>query len=186
MSEEKMQLNDVKVVKLKVSEIIPYWRNPRDSENAVPGVIESIKEFGYTQPIIVDSQNVIIAGHTRHKALIQLGVETADVIVSDMSQDQAHGYRVIDNKTNEKAKWKNEELIAELRRYTGLSKFEIHFPDLSIKIKPVNIEVKSISADMMERNQLINDSKFEKIVNDRKKAIQKLTCPHCGEEFETF
>ena len=120
MKKPKSELGKVETKTLTLSEIVPYWNNPRDNQDAVAAVVQSIQEFGYQTPIVVDEQNVIIAGHTRYKALQLLNYESIDVIVSHMSQDDAHGYRVIDNKTSEKAKWKQEQLIAELRRFTKL------------------------------------------------------------------
>lgn len=100
---------------LKLSEIIPYGNNPRENDGAVEDVAESIKQCGYISPIILDEDHVILAGHTRLRALQELGKNEADVmVVSGLSDEQKRKYRLLDNKTNELATWNFEKLEQEL------------------------------------------------------------------------
>ena len=71
------------IIYLPISEIKPYEKNPRKNDNAVEGVANSIREFGFRNPIIVDSNNEIVAGHTRYKAAIELGMKEVPCIVAD-------------------------------------------------------------------------------------------------------
>lgn len=103
-----------------IDEIKPYWRNPRKNEKAVEAVKESIKQYGYNSPIVVDTKNVIIAGHTRYKALRQLGYETFNVVILDIPEDKAKQYRIADNKAAEKAEWDSDLLTYELREIEEL------------------------------------------------------------------
>lgn len=103
----------VKVVKL--SEIFPYYDNPRDNTNAVEPTKESIKRFGYVKPILVDKAGVIIAGHTRYVAAYQLGMEFVPVVYSDMDDEMAKKYRILDNKLAEKSSFDEDQLLEELR-----------------------------------------------------------------------
>ena len=103
----------VKVVKL--SEIFPYYDNPRDNMNAVEPTKESIKRFGYVKPILVDKAGVIIAGHTRYVAAYQLGMEFVPVVYSDMDDEKAKKYRILDNKLAEKSSFDEDQLLEELR-----------------------------------------------------------------------
>lgn len=103
----------VKVVKL--SEIFPYYDNPRDNTNAVEPTKESIKRFGYVKPILVDKAGVIIAGHTRYVAAHQLGMEFVPVVYSDMDDEKAKKYRILDNKLAEKSSFDEDQLLEELR-----------------------------------------------------------------------
>lgn len=103
----------VKVVKL--SEIFPYYDNPRDNTNAVEPTKESIKRFGYVKPILVDKAGVIIAGHTRYVAAYQLGMEFVPVVYSDMDDERAKKYRILDNKLAEKSSFDEDQLLEELR-----------------------------------------------------------------------
>ena len=92
------------VIERKLTEIYPYEHNPRKNDGAVDYVANSIREFGFKQPIVVDKNGVIIVGHTRYKAAQKLGLETAPVVVADdLDEEKARAYRLADNKTNELA-----------------------------------------------------------------------------------
>ncbi len=105
----------MRIKTLPLSEIRPYHRNPRRNEGAVAKVAGSIEAFGWRQPILVDGEHVIIAGHTRYLAAQQLGLDKAPVIVAaDMSPEQAKAYRIADNRTAAEATWDFELLRLEL------------------------------------------------------------------------
>ena len=109
------RLTDMKIETRKLTEIKPYPNNPRKNDQAVEAVAESIRQCGYVAPIIVDEDNVILAGHTRYKALQKLGYKTADVLVKPgMTEEQKKKYRLLDNKTNELADWDFDLLADEL------------------------------------------------------------------------
>lgn len=100
---------------MSLAAIKPYERNPRKNEKAVEAVAESIRQCEYVAPIIVDENNVILAGHTRWKALRQLGHAEADVVVkTGLSEEQKRKYRLLDNKTGELAEWDYDLLACEL------------------------------------------------------------------------
>lgn len=104
-----------KITIMKLKDIKPYEKNPRKNNKAVDAVAESIKEFGFQNPIIVDKKNVIIAGHTRYKAAKKLNIKDVPVIVAEnLNEEQANAYRLIDNKTNELAEWDDTLLFEEL------------------------------------------------------------------------
>lgn len=103
------------IVTLALKDIIPYERNPRKNDAAVDDVAESIRQVGYRQRIVVDENNVILAGHTRWKALKKLGWKEAEVQRElDMTEEQKRKYRLLDNKASEKANWDYELLDWEL------------------------------------------------------------------------
>lgn len=100
---------------MQVADIKPYKNNPRHNDNAVEAVAESIKQCEYIAPIIVDENNVILAGHTRLKALQKLGKTEAEVMqVTGLTEAQKKKYRLLDNKTNELAEWDIDLLEVEL------------------------------------------------------------------------
>lgn len=100
---------------MALEKIRPYERNPRINDQAVDAVAESIRQCGYVAPIIVDENNVILAGHTRWKALRQLGEKTARVCVAEgLDEEQKRKYRILDNKTGELADWDRDLLNIEL------------------------------------------------------------------------
>lgn len=101
-----------KVREVPIDEVIPYERNPRHNDGAVSAVAESIRQFGWQQPIVVDRDNVIIVGHTRLKAARELGLDVVPVVVADkLTDDEVRAYRIADNSTGELATW-DEGLLA--------------------------------------------------------------------------
>lgn len=112
------------LVKKGMNEIFPYANNPRKNDSAVDAVAESIRQCGYIAPIIVDEDGVILAGHTRYKALKKLGRDWAEVIVKDgLTEEQKKKYRLLDNKTGELASWDLDLLSNEIEGldFDGLS-----------------------------------------------------------------
>ena len=100
---------------LKIEDIHPYARNPRKNDNAVGAVMESIRQCGYVTPIIVDEKHVILAGHTRYKALVGLGIDEVQCLICDgLTEEQKKKYRYLDNKTGEKAVWDLIKLETEM------------------------------------------------------------------------
>jgi len=94
----------LEIIERETSEIIPYEKNPRVNNNAVDKTMMSIKEYGFQQPIVVDKSGIVIAGHTRVKAAIKLGLKTCPVIVAEnLSPAQTKAFRLADNKTGELA-----------------------------------------------------------------------------------
>lgn len=107
----------MEILNRKVAELIPYEKNPRNNDKAVDRVAESIKQFGFKVPIVVDSSGIIITGHTRLKAAQKLGLETVPVIVADdLTQEQVTAFRLADNKVAEYSTWNEELLIEELMK----------------------------------------------------------------------
>ena len=110
--EEKQGLNIhyVSLAKLK-----PYKNNPRKNDKAVDFVKNSIEQFGWRVPIVIDRNMIILAGHTRYKAAKRLGIEMVPCVVADdLSEEQAAAFRLIDNKTQELSSWDFGKLIQEL------------------------------------------------------------------------
>lgn len=106
---------DMKVLYADPLDIIPYENNPRINDYAVKKVLESIKEYGFTNPILVDAGLVIIAGHTRREAAILAGLEKVPYIIKDdLTPEQVRAYRIADNKLAELSTWDEEALKAEL------------------------------------------------------------------------
>ena len=101
---------------MKLSEIHPYEKNPRFNDGAVEAVANSIKEFGFQQPIVVDKDFVVVVGHTRLKAAEQLGLTEVPVVIAEnLTPEQVLAYRIADNKTGEIGEWNYDLLTIELR-----------------------------------------------------------------------
>lgn len=122
------------IVEKKLSELKPYEKNPRNNDEAVKYVANSIKEFGFKVPIVIDKDNVIVTGHTRYKASRMLGLEEVPCIIADdLTPEQIKAFRIADNKTSDKATWDIEVLGDELKEVLdsfdmtdfGFANFEI-------------------------------------------------------------
>ena len=103
------------IVYLQTEDIHPYQKNPRQNEKAVPYVANSIREFGFKVPIVVDENYTVICGHTRLAAAKSLGLEEVPcIIATDLTQEQVQAFRLADNKVAEIAEWDEELLQDEL------------------------------------------------------------------------
>ena len=110
-----MQTTQLQIEIRPLDSIRPYEHNPRKNEAAVDAVASSLREFGFRQPIVVDTQGVIVCGHTRYKAAVKLGLAKVPVhVATDLSPEQIRAYRLADNKTGELATWDFEILPIEL------------------------------------------------------------------------
>lgn len=100
-----------------LEELTPYENNPRNNAKAVAAVAESIKQFGFKQPVVIDRNGVIVAGHTRVLAAKKLGLKSVPCVVADdLTEEQVNAYRLADNKTNELAEWNFKLLDEELAK----------------------------------------------------------------------
>lgn len=123
------------IIMKNINDITPYENNPRNNINAVQVVANSIREFGFKNPIVVDKDNVIINGHTRYLAAKSLELNEVPVLVADdLSEEQVKAFRIMDNKSSEFAEWDYEKLVAEIKdieiadfdvELTGFDIFEI-------------------------------------------------------------
>ena len=154
---------DIRMV--RVEDIRPYAKNPRKNEEAVKYVKASIREFGFKVPMVLDSKNVIVCGHTRFMAAKELGMqEVPCVYADDLSPEQVKAFRLADNKTQEAAEWDFNLLDAELASICSLDMEAFGFKD--------DVVDKSVLDDFF-----IDSEPKEK----QKEYVQ---CEHCGEWFE--
>lgn len=123
-------MKNINIIYKKIDELKPYKNNPRKNDKAVKAVADSIKEFGFKVPIILDSNMEIIAGHTRLKAAIKLKYkEVPCIIADDLTPDQARAFRLVDNKVGELAEWDIDLLNIEL------SEIELDLTPFDFKIE---------------------------------------------------
>lgn len=105
----------MEIIYKNIDELIPYENNPRLNDEAVEYVKNSIKEFGFKVPIVIDKDNIIIAGHTRIKASKELGIKDIPCIIADdLTEEQVKAFRLADNKVAEKSLWDYSKLDEEL------------------------------------------------------------------------
>ncbi len=130
----------MQIINMKLSEIHPYEKNPRFNDDAVEAVANSIKEFGFRSPIVVDKDHVIICGHTRFKAAQSLGLEEVPVVIAaDLTPEQVQAYRIADNKTGEIAEWNYDLLPLEIK-----------------ELQEVNFDLSLLGFDTEELDKLLN------------------------------
>ena len=152
---------------MRLSEIKPYKKNAKKhDETQIKNVMQSIKEFGVVQPIVVDKNNTIIIGHCRYEAMKRLGYDELQddwVKVVDLSEEEAEKLRLLDNKLNE-SEW-DLDLLKDLVPSIDFSDFEVDF-NLPEEVEDINL-----------------DDFFED-APPKEKEPKKIQCPHCGEWFE--
>lgn len=149
-------MNDLKIVEMPINDIIPYENNPRNNDSAVDKVAASIHEFGFKVPIIIDKNNVIVAGHTRLKAAEKLGLDSVPVIkADDLSEEQIKAFRLADNKTSEFAEWDFEALNEELEAISNIDMSEFGFEEM----------LEEAEEDPERENVDIEDGKYQLVID---------------------
>ena len=138
-------MNKLKLEYRNVDDLIPYDNNPRKNDEAVDYVANSIKEFGFKMPIVIDKNGIIIVGHTRLKASKKLGLKEVPVIIADdLTDEQVKALRLADNKVSEVAQWDFNMLDKELA-------------ELDIDMKQFNFDDIKLDADSFGEDFEISD-----------------------------
>jgi hypothetical protein len=110
----------MQIVNIEIKKLKPYEKNPRKNDKAVDKVAKSIKQFGFKVPLVVDKNNVIIAGHTRYKASLELDLkEVPCIIADDLNENQIKAFRIADNRVGQEAEWDFDLLQEELEELIG-------------------------------------------------------------------
>lgn len=125
----------MKIQELKLTDLKLYENNPRKNDKAVEYVANSIKEFGFKNPIIIDKNNVIVCGHTRYLAAKKLNLKTVPCIsANELTDKQIKAFRIADNKTQERSTWDNDLLKDELfdLKELGVDLEELGFLDFEL------------------------------------------------------
>ena len=156
----------MQIIYKKLEELHPYKNNPRRNDKAVDAVANSIQEFGFKVPAVIDKSGEIIAGHTRYKAAKKLGMqEIPCIIADDLTEEQIRAYRLADNKVGEMAGWDFDLLDEELEKMSCIDMEQFGFFD------------SGVSDEDIEKFFEESDKKKE---SNRKAVI----CPCCGEKIE--
>ena len=148
-------MDKLKIEYLKTDELIPYANNPRNNDEAVDYVANSIKEFGFKVPCVIDSEKNVVCGHTRLKAAKKLGIkEVPCIIADDLTEEQIDAFRLADNKTSEVATWDFEKLEIELESISGIDMSEFGF-DIDLEEKqPTEIVEDEVPEEVETRCKL--------------------------------
>lgn len=149
----------MKIEEIEIEKIKPYEKNPRKNDDAVQYVAESIKEFGFKVPVIIDKNYVIVAGHTRFKAANKLKLKKIPCIIAeDLSEEQIKAFRLADNKVSEKSEWDMDLLNEEL---DGIFNIDMSIFDFENIENPFEEERKDNSSKICEEYTIIIECKDE-------------------------
>lgn len=157
----------IQIVYKRICDIRPYERNPRNNDKAVKSVSESIRQFGFLVPIVLDHNCIIVCGHTRYMAAIDLGLQEVPCVMADtLNEEQIKAFRLVDNKVGELSTWDISLLGEELQSIADISDI-----DMSVfGFEPI---------EQVEALDLDDDSQ-----RGETKSVTKCTCPKCGFVFE--
>ena len=172
----KKSLDKHQIEYLKTDDLIPYDKNPRFNDEAVPAVVESIKTAGFLVPIVIDKNNVIAAGHTRLKAAKKLGLKEVPCIrADDLTDQEIQAFRLADNRTSELATWNTDLLNEELKEITDIDMSALGFAeelesidlddDLDTAFDDKNDDVMYFSSDEIQE-EIVNDWKNYETVEE--------------------
>lgn len=143
----------MEIIYKNIDELIPYENNPRLNDETVEYVKNSIKEFGFKVPIVIDKDNIIIAGHTRIKASKELGIKDIPCIIADdLTEEQVKAFRLADNKVAEKSLWDYSKLDEEL---DSILDIDMSMFDFNINTDDVEIERIDLSNKEFEKYEII-------------------------------
>jgi site-specific DNA-methyltransferase (adenine-specific) len=158
---------------VNVEALTPWAKNPRKNDPAVKAVADSIKRFGFGAPLLARQANgEIIAGHTRLKAAIKLGLTEVPVRYLDLTESEAHALALADNKVGELAEW-DAGALSDLLRNMGDDSIGLGWSasELSALMDKIGVDD-------------VKWKEFDETIGDDAPAGKQIKCPHCGESFE--
>lgn len=164
----------MKIEILPITSITPYARNPRKNQSAIATVKASLKEYGFQQPLVLDRDNVIVVGHTRFAAALELGMKEVPVkYCDDLTPAQIKGYRIMDNRSAQNSDWDMDLLALE-------------FDDL--KAEGFDLDLTGFDADELAGIDLNGEPESAPASSateiDPDDYQMGCRCPRCGFEFD--
>ena len=161
----------IKIIEKDINELVPYENNARINDDAIEYVANSIKEFGFKQPCIIDKNNVLVAGHTRVLACKKLGITKVPCIIADdLTEEQIKAFRIADNSSAQVAEWDMNKLMKELDSID----YDMAQFGLAEQLDEIT-------------NELLKQETSENVYPDQKLKQNETKfhiCPNCGCEFE--
>lgn len=158
----------INLVYRDVSELKAYDYNPRDNEPAIESVANSIKTFGFIIPVVVDADDVLVAGHTRVEAAKRLGMsEVPTVSATHLSEEELVAFRIIDNKVAELAKWDFDLLAGEIQKLQGSS---LTLTDFGYSREELDCLTDVVAADCLNTDSLVDLQAAERMRRTERRA----------------
>lgn len=165
------------IIYKNLKDIKPYEKNPRKNDGAVDYVANSIDEFGFKVPIVIDKDGIIVTGHTRYKAAKKLNLEEVPCILADdLTPEQVKAYRLADNKVSEIAGWDNDLLSGEMIDINGLIDMSLFGftagtgDDENPYTQKINIPQYEITGEKPDILELVEDEKTNALIEEIKKS----------------
>lgn len=142
----------MEIINKKIEELKPYENNPRNNEKAIDYVANSIKQFGFKVPLVIEKDGTIVTGHTRYEACKKLGIEEIPCIVADdLSKKQIKAFRIADNKTNDMAEWNDDLLSIELKDILDdIDMTDFGFGEFELSILTEDMEPEDYDDDLIK------------------------------------
>lgn len=166
----------MKVVSWPISRVKPYKNNPRVHNDAIDAIAKSIEEFGFQQPIVVDTKGVILAGHGRYYAILKLGRKSIHVRIANLSGAKARAYRIADNKTNELSQWDGELLAKELEELEDYDWKDFGFNEQELNDLAEGVTTTNNNGD----DAAPSAPKTKRTTPATKPERAPIVCPECG------
>lgn len=168
------------IIEKPLSEIKPYWRNPRKNEETVIALTHSIHRYGFNVPLVIDEDGVIITGHARYKALTKMHRETVPCVVMSGSPEKIQKFRILDNEIQDQSSWDMDKLIEEIEA----------MPEYDDMIHSFKGSLDSMFAFMDEHDGSLGADVDSKLIELEEAGeslpsqitINKVECPFCGYE----
>lgn len=181
-----------KVERRSVAELIPYDRNPKiHPDSQIEQLANSIREWGWTMPILVDEEGQIIAGHGRLYAAQQLGLEDVPCMVAEgWSEEKKKAYVIADNKLAEKGSWDNALLYAELKDINDSFDLSVMGMDEDFKLMDYtpnlepNFEYRAVDENALDKAGQNMSGAIDSIQADKASGGVEVMCPYCAETFK--
>ncbi len=164
----------MKIIEKKLSEIKPYWRNPRKNEDTVIALTHSIHRYGFNVPLVIDKEGILITGHARYKALVKMHRETAPCVVMDAPPEQVQKFRILDNEIQDQSSWDMDKLMKEIEGMADYDEMMHSFKgSLDDVMSFMDEGIEEVDADV---DDLLDDLKVEV------HTIKLVECPYCGHQ----
>jgi hypothetical protein len=164
-----------------IETLVPYENNPRSiPQDAIDAVAESIKRYGWQQPIVVDEEMVIVVGHTRRQAALSLGLTSVPIHVTKLPAEKIREYRLVDNRTGEMSSWDHDSLVMELREFDN-DLLQVFFPEIDLES---NLIANATGPTEQEMKWAEEKAGNVKGASDASMHTTDVTCPSCEGHFK--
>jgi hypothetical protein len=148
--------SELQTTQILLSDLKPYAKNPRVNQDSVPYVMESIKQFGFLVPIVIDTDNTIVVGHTRYEAAKRLGIDKVPCVVANhLNAEQLEAFRLADNKVGENSLWHIPLLQDVMKNIVTIDMASLGFTDIGESLKKMSKGVGAKDEQVLEKMELL-------------------------------